>query len=67
MTEWQQRVVSEKADLDGRRDRINEFIVTTAFDGLPPEDRALLVRQSAVMRMLSDVLGERLARFELVA
>lgn len=63
----QQRVVDEKADLDIKLTKLNEFIDSrdpgSVFDNLSAEDRALLVEQEGIMAAYSDVLKRRIARF----
>lgn len=59
----QQRVVAEKADLDANLGRLLAFMQTTIYAALPVAERSRLIRQSAAMRMLSNVLGERIFAF----
>lgn len=59
----QQRVVDEKAELDERLGKLHAFLKTGIFKSLPDEDQILMDRQARAMRMLSGILGERIARF----
>ena len=59
----QQRVVDEKAELDERLGKLHAFLKTGVFKSLPDEDQILMDRQARAMRMLSGILGERIARF----
>ena len=59
----QQRVVDEKAELDERLQKLNAFARSDTFLDLNFEDQNLLAKQSNLMRELSVVLGDRIARF----
>lgn len=59
----QQRVVDEKAELDDRAGKLNVFIGTEVFKGLPLAERGRMTRQLSLMLQLSMVLGERIAAF----
>lgn len=61
--DWQRRVIEEKAQIDERRVKLNDFVTTRTFKALPDEDRALLFQQSAVMSELSLILEKRIRRF----
>lgn len=66
MQPHQQRVVDEKADLDGRIPKLREFINGASrptFLQLPHDEQRRMLRQLDLMRELSDVLGERIAAF----
>ena len=61
----QQRVIDEKAELDGRLGKLREFICSSPiFKQLPGPERGRLYRQQTAMEAYSDVLGERIAAFE---
>lgn len=64
---FQQRVVEEKADLDGRLVRLQAFLATPAFASMAGRDRQLLALQERLMIDLSAVLLERIERFEKLA
>lgn len=63
MQEYQQRVVTEKTELDTKREALNKFLVGNVIGTLPEEDRSLLFRQAEAMTAYSFVLGDRIARF----
>lgn len=63
METYQQRVVEEKQELDGRRDRLTTFIASKSFDNLDPAEQERMSRQLTVMTEYSDILGERIAAF----
>jgi hypothetical protein len=60
---YRQRVVDEKAELDGRRARLAQFVAGTVFRGTDPEDRRLFLRQQDAMTGYSAALGLRIERF----
>ena len=59
----QQRVVSEKSELDGKIEKLNAFGKGDLFLTLPEAEQDRLRRQSTIMGMYSGVLGERIAAF----
>lgn len=59
----QQRVLDEKHELDGRREKLAAFYSTPVFHGLPESEQTLLLRQGVAMRSYSEVLAERIAAF----
>lgn len=63
MEAYQQRVIDEKAELDGKLARLNAFTEGQAFAALPWDERCRLSRQALVMIEYSMVLGERIAAF----
>lgn len=66
MQPHQQRVVDEKADLDGRITKLEAFIGgpgMATFLNLPADEQERMGRQLALQRELSAVLGERIAAF----
>lgn len=63
MAPHQQRVVEEKAELDAKLEKLNEFGQGPIFPTLPAEEQERLVRQSKLMDKYSVVLGERIAAF----
>lgn len=63
MQAHQQRVVAERAELDGRLEKLDLFLGTPVFAGLSEPERALLEQQSAAMGAYSDILAERIATF----
>ena len=59
----QQRVVTEKADLDERLGRLFAFFQTQTFEALPEAERSRLRNQARFMDGYSAVLQERIAAF----
>lgn len=59
----QQRVVDEKAELDGKRDKLVTFIGGPIFVDLTAAEQIRLQRQLVYMDLYSNVLGERIAAF----
>ncbi len=64
MQEFQQRVVTEKEELDAKRVKLESFLKTSAFNNLGADERNRMWRQSIAMKHYSLVLGERIAAFE---
>ncbi len=63
MQEYQQRMVTEKADLDAKTDKLSDFIMTDKFSGLPSDEMDRLARQLVCMIKYSEILGERITAF----
>ncbi len=63
MQEFQQRVVTEKAELDDKISRLRPFLASETFKALPNDEQERLQTQLALMCSYSDVLGERIAAF----
>lgn len=59
----QQRVVDERAELDGRRAKLLEFMDGPIHANLPLTEKMRLGRQLKAMSEYSDVLGERIDAF----
>lgn len=64
MEEHQARVVTEKAELDGKIERLRTFFAGETFNGLPQAEQRRLRRQEAIMGLYSDVLDERIIAFK---
>jgi hypothetical protein len=62
MEPWQERVVDEKRELDGRIERLSAFLEGPAERDAV--DASLLVSQLEVMRDYSRLLGMRIRRFD---
>jgi stress-induced morphogen len=56
----QQRVVDEKQELDGRRDKLEVFIVSDLFQTLDSAEQERMLRQAKAMGEYSLILGERI-------
>jgi hypothetical protein len=67
MLSYQERVVSEKRELDERIFALMRFIteegVNTVFESLPDGEKSRLRIQLSVMQAYGRVLGERIAHF----
>lgn len=61
MTDWRERVVKEKADLDRKLDALLAFLVGPDIASIPPAQKHLLRIQAGTMQTYSDILGARLA------
>ena len=59
----QQRVITEKADLDEKLGKLLAFFQTPIFAGLSEAERSRLRNQARFMDGYSAVLGERIAAF----
>jgi hypothetical protein len=64
MKPYQKRVIDEKDLLDEKLDKLNKFIESDAFDDLKDDDRKLLIKQEDAMSIYSDILEERIDRFQ---
>lgn len=60
---WQDRVITEKAELDERIVKLDAFIVSPDFWRLKTIDARLLQEQVVAMRCYSLVLGKRIEQF----
>lgn len=64
MQPHQQRVLEERAELQGRIEKLDRFITTDpTFPTLPQRERDLLANQLVVMRQYFDILTERMKGF----
>lgn len=63
MQDFQQRVVDEKTELDDKKAKLHTFVQGDVFRNLPDTERERLGRQLEIMRMYSDILGERIGAF----
>lgn len=63
MQPHQQRVVTEKQELDEKLEKLSAFLGTETFRGLDEAEQLRLIRQEERMGEYSDVLGERIAAF----
>lgn len=64
MTDYQQRVVREKEELDVKLNNLDSFLVSEQFIFLDIEEKRRLLRQAAYMRDYSNVLKERIKAFK---
>jgi hypothetical protein len=63
MQAHQERVVTEKAELDAKIEKLYAFVHGTVYPTLPDAERVRLMRQFCYMKDYSNVLGERIAAF----
>lgn len=63
MQPHQERVVTEKTELDDKLTKLNAFIAGKTYNGLPEDERTRLARQAEIMKDYSDVLSDRIAAF----
>ncbi len=63
MQPHQERVVTEKSELDEKREKLTAFIGGEIFQSLDNAEQARLARQAEIMTQYSGVLGERIAAF----
>lgn len=62
MQPFQKRVVEEKAELDGRLEKLNEFLKDPKFE-VDAEEMKRLKNQASVMQTYSRILRDRIAAF----
>jgi hypothetical protein len=63
MEPYQDRVVTEEAELDKRIDALSAFLIGRMFISLPEEERERMHRQFALMYRYRAVLRERIEAF----
>lgn len=63
MTDWQQRVIDERDQLNVKVHRLEMFILSANFQGLERQDQILLNCQLSGMRGYLSVLDLRIERF----
>lgn len=63
MLDYQERVVTEKADLDEKLSKLSEFVENDIFSNLPKVEQELLSTQLNVMKKYSGLLGKRITLF----
>lgn len=62
----EQRVIDEKKQLDERLTNLRKFFTTDTFKTLEVPDAQLLWEQDFHMSNLSDILAQRISRFEIL-
>lgn len=60
MSDFKQRVVEEKRELDIKRGRLENFLVSSTFQQLPRAEQYRLQRQQVAMETYSQILFERI-------
>ena len=63
MQPHQERVVTEKKELDEKREKLGAFIEGEIFLSLPEAERGRLQQQAIAMARYSTILGDRIAAF----
>ncbi len=61
MQPFQQRVIDEKLELDGKITKLAVFRTTSLFDSIDPSEQSRMTDQEVTMREYSRILGERIA------
>ena len=65
MQEYQQRAIEEKAQLDERLQKLRAFFKSDTAKQLPKREKELLAQQNLLMTFYSQVLGIRIANFDI--
>lgn len=63
MEDFQQRVINEKKELDGRIEKLRSFIDGKVFNTLALNERRRMNLQCKVMQEYSTILNDRIANF----
>lgn len=63
MEAHQERVVTEKKELDEKLSKLTVFLKGDLFTTLPQNEQERLMQQAEVMGRYSEILGERIAAF----
>lgn len=63
MKEYQERVVAEKNELDGKIQKLIKFMGSTQFEDIDIKERERLIRQGEVMQLYSNILNGRINSF----
>lgn len=61
---YQERVLTEQTELTEKLVKLRQFIATEEFASVPTDERNLLLGQSSHMAAYSDILAQRIAKFE---
>lgn len=64
MTDYKQRVVAEKAELDDKIAKLKAFFTSPVFDTLSEEECDILEEQHDVMQVYSNILSTRITFFK---
>jgi len=65
MSDFQQRVIDEKAALDEKVAKLNDFIAhSPLFEAIDPAEQERLKVQNDIMWQYSEILGQRIAAFK---
>jgi hypothetical protein len=63
MQPHQERVITEKKELDEKREKLGAFIEGKIYQTLSSEERNRLTQQALAMTAYSTILGDRIAAF----
>lgn len=63
MAPHQERVVTEKGELDEKYQKLVAFFETPTFKGIDAAEQSRLQRQAEIMYQYSAILGERISYF----
>lgn len=63
ITDYQQRVIDEKTQLDDKLAKLRNFFDMATFKNLDNTEKSRMYRQENVMADYSEILGERVAAF----
>ena len=63
MEAWQERVVTEKKELDEKLTRLQSFLSSDIFGTLPRGIQSVMTRQANAMYAYSEALRERIENF----
>ncbi len=63
MADYMDRVIEEKRELDAKRSKLSAFLDGEIYLTLDEAEQDLLVEQMILMKMYSEVLGQRIARW----
>lgn len=62
---WMERVVDERRELQEKTDRLGTFLDSDTFTALDYRGQELLIIQHFLMKQYLEILGERIGRFDL--
>lgn len=63
MQDLVQRLVDDKADLDGKIDALEKFMTTDMYEELDAAEKRRLYMQSTIMNAYSAILYDRICNF----
>lgn len=62
--DWQQRVIDEREELDGRLTKLENFMRSNKWDSVGFVDQSLLEEQRACMTLYRNTLDRRIVGFD---
>ncbi len=63
MQPYQERVITEKQELDDKLTKLEAFLQSKIFPTLSPDEQGRLEDQATIMKQYSEILGKRIAAF----